>query len=337
MNLLTRPVCEVLGCSHPIVLAATGPMRRADRVAMVTEAGGFSFIDMAAASPDLIRDGIVRLSRLSNRSFGIALNPASVERALLGQQTRAAIALGVTVIGFFSDPGVALIRELASHGVVVARSATTVAEAVAAEQAGARLLISPLTAAGGGPLADIVEATKMPVLASGSIREGRDVALALALGADGAIIRTPELFLPLLTEAGRLLGPGIVGDAGESSGFASPVCYLGELDDAAAGFADRDALLHLFDGWLEAARAGARFAPGDAVEVLWCGVLEAAILALGGSPSRQTAPWFRAPDAAQEFAEMRERRATDIAALLPKIRSKAIVAALTAALAGPLA
>lgn len=334
MNLLTRPVCEVLGCSHPIVLAATGAVRRADRVAMVTEAGGFSFIDMAAASPDLIRAAIVRLSRLSNRSFGIALNPASVERALLGQQTQAAIALGVRVIGFFSDPGAALIRELASHGVVVARSAASVAEAVAAEQAGTRLLIAPLAPPAGGLLAGVVEATKMPVLASGSVQEGRDVALALALGADGAIIRTPELFLPLLAEAGRLLGPGITASRDESSGFASPVCYLGELDDAAAGFADRDELVHVFDGWLEAARAGARFAAGDATEVLWCGVLEAAILALEGSPSRQSAPWFGAPDAAQEFARMRERRASTIAALLPKIRSKAIVAALSAALAG---
>lgn len=336
MNPLTRPVCRRLGCSHPIVLAATGKMRRADRVAAVSEAGGFSLIDMAAASPQLIEAEVTRLSRRSNRCFGVTFNPETVEAALLGQQIRAAVALGVAAVGFSSDPGAGAIRRLSECGVIVMRAAVTVAEAVAAEQAGARVLIAALNMPGGeGLLADIVAATTVPVLAAGSMGEAKNAALALALGADGVVITSPERFLPLLAEAGLLLGPDVPAVAEERTSFASPVCYLAELDDAAAGFAGRDELLALFNPLLEAARAGVRTAPADADELRWCGVLESAILALGGSPARGSAAWFGKPGAAEELARERERRASAIGAMLLKIRNEAVHAALAAMLAKP--
>ena len=45
-TMLHRPVCDLLGCTYPIVLAGMGGVARSELVAAVTEAGGFGFLGM---------------------------------------------------------------------------------------------------------------------------------------------------------------------------------------------------------------------------------------------------------------------------------------------------
>jgi nitronate monooxygenase len=40
---LHTPVCDILGCQYPIVLAGMGGVARSELVAAVTRAGGFGF------------------------------------------------------------------------------------------------------------------------------------------------------------------------------------------------------------------------------------------------------------------------------------------------------
>ena len=46
-----NPVCALLGCAHPVVLAGMGGPSRSELVAAVTEAGGFGFRHGARALP----------------------------------------------------------------------------------------------------------------------------------------------------------------------------------------------------------------------------------------------------------------------------------------------
>ena len=102
------------------------------------------------------------------------------------------------------------IEAVKAHGVFLMGTATTLAEAVALEQAGVDAVVAQGSEAGGhrgtflvgfeegliGTMAlvpQIVNAVKIPVLASGGIMDGRGIAAALALGASGVQLGTAFL------------------------------------------------------------------------------------------------------------------------------------------------
>jgi nitronate monooxygenase len=55
ISTLKTPVCELLGCDVPVVLAGMGGVARSELVAAVSAAGGFGFLGMVRESPALIQ------------------------------------------------------------------------------------------------------------------------------------------------------------------------------------------------------------------------------------------------------------------------------------------
>ena len=51
---LQTPVCDLLCCEHPVVLAGMGGVARSELVAAVTEAGGFGFLGMVRESAEMV-------------------------------------------------------------------------------------------------------------------------------------------------------------------------------------------------------------------------------------------------------------------------------------------
>jgi nitronate monooxygenase len=119
------------------------------------------------------------------------------------------------VVSFhFGLPEPALLKRVKATGAVVMSSATTVKEAVWLEENGADVVIAQGAEAGGhrgmfltdnlaeqpGTFAlvpQVVDAVKVPVIATGGIADGRGIAAAFALGASGvqigsAYLRCPE-------------------------------------------------------------------------------------------------------------------------------------------------
>ncbi|WP_322039613.1 nitronate monooxygenase [Burkholderia diffusa] len=199
VQILHRPVCDLLGCAWPIVLAGMGGVARAELASAVSAAGGFGFLGMVREPVALIRREVEQVRAATERPFGVNLIPASTPPELLDAQIDACIELRVPAVALFWDVMPDVVLRLRDAGVRVVHQVGSLDDARAAEAAGAQALIAQGREAGGHvrgdrPLAEllpeVIRATRLPVLAAGGIVDGADVAAAMALGAQGAVMGT---------------------------------------------------------------------------------------------------------------------------------------------------
>lgn len=198
-NLRNSPLCALLGCTVPVVLAGMGGVSRSELVAAVTEAGGFGFLGMVREPPELIVREIERLRDLGHRRFGVNIIPAATDPVLLEHQVTTCIRLGVPVVGTFWDLDEWLTARLRDAGILVVHQVGSVDEAIAAERAGVDIIIAQGREAGGHVrgvrplrelLPEVASAVHVPVLAAGGIASGSDLVSAMALGAQGVVLGT---------------------------------------------------------------------------------------------------------------------------------------------------
>jgi nitronate monooxygenase len=230
---------------HPIVQAPMGGGPSTPALAgAVSEAGGLGFLGAGYRSPAAVREEIGQLRRLTERPFGINLfvpGPARADRGavaayastLKGEAERYGVELGepvhdddnwddklalfaeeavpVVSVTFGLPPGAA-VEALHDAGCALWITVTTVAEAAAAQEAGADALVVQGVEAGGhrgsfdeaapgqvGLLAllQLVRSvTDLPLVATGGIATGRGIAAVLAAGAAAAQLGTAFMLTP---------------------------------------------------------------------------------------------------------------------------------------------
>jgi enoyl-[acyl-carrier protein] reductase II len=193
---LRTPLCDILGIDHPVMLAGMGGVSYAALCAAVSEAGGFGSLGMASVPPDGIREQMRRVKDLTDKPFGVDLLAAIPES--LTRSVDIIIEEGARA--FISGLGVpsSILRVLKDAGVVVIQMCGAVKHAVKGEQEGVDIVIGQGTEGGGhtGQVAgmalipQMVEAVSIPVIAAGAITDGRGLAAALAMGAQGVWIGT---------------------------------------------------------------------------------------------------------------------------------------------------
>lgn len=196
---LHTPVCGILGCAHPIVVAGMGGVARSELVAAVAEAGGYGFLGMVREPPALIRAEIDRVRALTRLPFGVNLIPHATDRALLDAEVDACIAAKIPAVALFWDVYPDIVRRFRDEGIIVAYQVGSLDEAIAAEGAGADILIVQGSEAGGHVrgresvstlVPKVVAQAGVPVLAAGGIADGKGLAVALSLGAQGVVVGT---------------------------------------------------------------------------------------------------------------------------------------------------
>ena len=195
MNLHT-PLCELLDIRYPIFLAGMGGVAYADVCAAVSEAGGYGTLGMAGATPERIRNEMRAVREKTDQPFGVDLLAALPESMLASidviiEEGASAFIAGLGVPG-------PVIERCHDAGLKVMSMCGKVSHAVAAEEAGCDVVVAQGTEAGGhtgqiGGIAlipQIVDAVEIPVLAAGSLVDGRGLAAALAFGAQGVWMGT---------------------------------------------------------------------------------------------------------------------------------------------------
>lgn len=196
---------DLLGCRYPLVLAGMGGVARSELVSAVTAAGGFGFLGMVRESAELITQEVEAVRAQGHARFGVNLIPAATAPDLLKAELDACIALKVPAVTLFWDVDKAVVGRLRDAGITVVYQVGSVEDGRAAVAAGAEMLIAQGVEAGGHvwgttPLLDLlpalVAAVPVPVLAAGGIADGVDVAAALALGAQGAVLGTAMIATP---------------------------------------------------------------------------------------------------------------------------------------------
>lgn len=197
------PLCDLLGCRLPLILAGMGGVARAELVAAVTHAGGFGFLGMVREPLALIEAQVREVRELlgkeKDRRFGVNLIPAGTAPELLQQQVQLCTDLEVPVVGLFWDVRRDVIDRLRAAGITVVHQVGSVAQALEAQEAGVHALIVQGVEAGGHVygrqpleqiLAQVLAVVGIPVAAAGGIANGQDVARLLSHGAQAAVLGT---------------------------------------------------------------------------------------------------------------------------------------------------
>ena len=193
ISLRTR-LTDLLGCEYPIVQAGMGGPARSELCAAVSAAGAYGCLGMGKETPEAIRGEIAAVREHTDRPFGVNLVPFATDSALLEEELSACFEARVPTLVFFWDVRPDLVARAHAAGCLVMYQVGSIADAVAAERAGADVIICQGFEAGGHVrgtatslvlLPQVTAAVSVPVLGSGGFASGRSLVAALALGAEG--------------------------------------------------------------------------------------------------------------------------------------------------------
>jgi NAD(P)H-dependent flavin oxidoreductase YrpB (nitropropane dioxygenase family) len=198
-------ICQLLGIVHPIVLGGMGTATSAPLVAAVSNAGGFGTLGTSAFNAAQLDAEVAAIRERTEKAFGINHLLFQIQEEMLAVTLRAQ----PRVVAFAWARKDQDLREYFQRahdaGSKVMYMAGEVPEAVRAAEAGADLIVAQGTEAGGHvvwmaslPLVPMMvrAVAPLPVLSAGGIADGRGLAAALALGAEGVLLGTRFMATP---------------------------------------------------------------------------------------------------------------------------------------------
>jgi NAD(P)H-dependent flavin oxidoreductase YrpB (nitropropane dioxygenase family) len=201
MTRLHTPVCDLLGIDVPIVQAGMARYTTPELVAAVSNAGGLGIIGGLGRTPDELRSEIRLVRELTSRPFGVNHVICQLDRAAVEMT----LAQRVPILSLSWGRATELTFQAHEAGIKVIHMVTTPEEAGLVASDGADVVVAQGSEGGGHvgvmstlPLVPLVVDVVggVPVLAAGGIADGRGLAAALMLGAQGALIGTRFLATP---------------------------------------------------------------------------------------------------------------------------------------------
>ena len=190
-------ITELLGIEHPIIQGGMHFVGFAELAAAVSEAGGLGIITgLTQRTPEALAAEIRKCRGMTSKPFGVNLTfLPSVTPPDYPGYIRAIIDGGVKVVETAGNNPQKWMPVLKEAGIKVVHKCTSVRHSVKAESIGCDAVSVDGFECGGHPGEDDVpnfillpraaEELKIPFVASGGMADGRSLAAALALGADG--------------------------------------------------------------------------------------------------------------------------------------------------------
>ncbi|MGD0142996.1 MAG: nitronate monooxygenase [Rhizomicrobium sp.] len=190
-------ITAMLGVEYPIVQAPMGWIARAQLASAVSNAGGMGIIETSSGRLDEIRLEIKKMRSLTTKPFGVNIAQAFVRDP--------------DIVSFVIDQGVKFVTTSAGDpqrycsalkeaGLTVFHVVPSLKAALRAVDAGVDGLVveggegggfkNPREVASMVLLPLVCETVKVPVIAAGGIADGRTMAAAFALGAEGVQMGT---------------------------------------------------------------------------------------------------------------------------------------------------
>ncbi|WPC67978.1 nitronate monooxygenase family protein [Rhodoferax ferrireducens] len=195
-------VTELLGIRYPIIQGGMQWVGTADLASAVSNAGGLGVLTaLTQPSPEALAREIDRCRSMTDQPFGVNLTILpSVNSPPYAEYIEVVIDKGVKVIETAGNSPKAFIEKLKQNGVRIVHKCTSVRHALSAERNGVDAVSIDGFECAGHPGEDDVpglvliplatRALRIPVVASGGIADGRGMAAAMALGAEGVNMGT---------------------------------------------------------------------------------------------------------------------------------------------------
>ncbi len=188
-------ITELFKIKYPILLSGMSWISTPELVAAVCNAGGMGILATGILNADETREYIRRVKELTKKPFA-----ANVTLYFPGSERNAEILIEnrVPVVNYALGKGDWIAKAVHEYGGKVIATVTTAKHALAAQRDGAdALIVTGHEAAGHGGavtslvlIPSIVDVVDIPVIAAGGFADGRGLAAALALGADGISMGT---------------------------------------------------------------------------------------------------------------------------------------------------
>lgn len=188
-------VSRLLGIEYPIIQGGMAWVAEYHLAAAVSEAGGLGLIGTASAPAQWVREQIRKTRELTDKPFGInimLMSPYADEVA------EVAVEEGVRVVTTGAGNPEKYMEMWKKAGIKVIPVVASVALARRMERCGADAVVAEGCEAGGHIgesttmtlVPQIADAVNIPVIAAGGIADGRGIAAAWMLGAEGVQLGT---------------------------------------------------------------------------------------------------------------------------------------------------